>query len=62
MIDIKHIDDTNYEQGDLIFYLQVLRLYEKSCPLKKKDNGNTVNKVPCLVNPMAATLEYPFLV
>jgi hypothetical protein len=56
MIDIKHIDETNYEQGDLIFYLQVLTIYEKSCPLKKKDNGNTV------VNPMAATLEYPFLV
>jgi hypothetical protein len=66
IIDIKHIEDTNYKQGDLFFfilYLQILngwflnlhgRLYEKSCHFKK------VNKVRCLLTRWLLPLNPPY--
>jgi hypothetical protein len=36
------------------------RLYEKSCRLKKKDDGYTVNKVPCLKTCWLLPVNLPF--
>ena len=61
---------TNYKQDDSFFiYLQGLnymylnlhtRLYEKSCRLKKKDDDNTINKVPCLKTRWLLPVNPPF--